>query len=111
MVIVLKTAGRKVVAWVVNRLIRMMGNRSFPALDFEEWKSVGLHFSQCGEDVVLEKIWTEKFGSDPGFYVDVGAFHPITYSNTHLLYRKGWRGKGNGDVSGDWRIDMRVLKE
>ena len=27
-----------------------------------------------------------------GFYVDVGAHHPIRFSNTFRLYRKGWRG-------------------
>jgi FkbM family methyltransferase len=27
-----------------------------------------------------------------GFYVDVGAHHPMRFSNTFLLYRKGWRG-------------------
>jgi FkbM family methyltransferase len=28
------------------------------------------------------------------FFVDVGAFDGITYSNTHLLYRRGWTGIG-----------------
>jgi hypothetical protein len=27
-----------------------------------------------------------------GFYIDVGAHHPFRYSNTHMLYRRGWRG-------------------
>ena len=27
-----------------------------------------------------------------GFYVDVGAFHPVKFSNTYLFYKKGWRG-------------------
>jgi FkbM family methyltransferase len=27
-----------------------------------------------------------------GFYVDVGAHHPFRYSNTQLLYQKGWSG-------------------
>jgi FkbM family methyltransferase len=27
-----------------------------------------------------------------GKYVDVGAFHPIKYSNTCLLFNKGWSG-------------------
>ncbi|HEX3616086.1 MAG TPA: FkbM family methyltransferase [Solirubrobacteraceae bacterium] len=27
-----------------------------------------------------------------GFYVDVGAFHPFRWSNTCLLYQRGWRG-------------------
>lgn len=27
-----------------------------------------------------------------GFYVDVGAHHPVQFSNTYLLHRRGWRG-------------------
>lgn len=27
-----------------------------------------------------------------GTYIDIGASHPITGSNTYLLYEKGWRG-------------------
>jgi len=27
-----------------------------------------------------------------GFYVDVGAFKPVSFSNTYGLYRRGWRG-------------------
>lgn len=31
-------------------------------------------------------------GIDRGFYVDVGAHHPYRFSNTYLLYRRGWHG-------------------
>lgn len=48
-----------------------------------------LYFSQFGEDIILEQLFTDI--SD-GFFVDVGAFHPIWFSNTWLLYKKGWRG-------------------
>lgn len=27
-----------------------------------------------------------------GFYVDVGAHHPVRFSNTYFFYKKGWRG-------------------
>lgn len=27
-----------------------------------------------------------------GFYVDVGAHHPVRYSNTCYFYKRGWRG-------------------
>lgn len=46
-------------------------------------------FSQCGEDRILNYIFAEK---KEGFYVDIGAFHPINCSNTYLFYEKGWRG-------------------
>ena len=52
-----------------------------------EWKNVRLSFSQFGEDLLLEHLLPPK-----GFYVDVGAYHPVTYSNTWLFSRNGWRG-------------------
>lgn len=46
-------------------------------------------YSQEGEDIVLNRIF-EKNTS--GFYVDIGSHHPIRFSNTYLLYKKGWHG-------------------
>lgn len=46
-------------------------------------------YSQNGEDIILASLFKKKKG---GFYVDVGAHHPERYSNTYLLYKKGWRG-------------------
>ncbi len=46
-------------------------------------------YSQFGEDIIIEKFFLDK---PDGFYVDVGAFHPKNYSNTYLLYLKGWKG-------------------
>lgn len=48
------------------------------------------HYSQFGEDIVLKEL-LKKEKSD-GFFVDVGCYHPKKYSNTYMLYRKGWRG-------------------
>ena len=50
-------------------------------------------FSQLGEDVAVLHLLTHRFRMQrPGFYVDVGAFHPRLYSNTQLLHLAGWRG-------------------
>jgi FkbM family methyltransferase len=38
----------------------------------------------------LKVLWDRD--SEPGFYVDIGCFHPTEYSNTYLLYLVGWRG-------------------
>lgn len=46
-------------------------------------------YSQFGEDKVLLELFKDKNG---GRYVDVGAHHPYRYSNTYLLYKKGWHG-------------------
>ncbi len=47
-------------------------------------------FSQVGEDKILERYFADR--TEPGFYVDIGANHPYTYSNTFKFYLKGWRG-------------------
>jgi len=49
-----------------------------------------ISFSQEGEDLVLNRF----FENNPtGFYVDVGAHHPIRFSNTYKFYKKGgWQG-------------------
>jgi FkbM family methyltransferase len=50
----------------------------------------GRSFAQHEEDVyVLEEIFA---GNSDGFYVDIGASHPLRISNTYLLYKSGWRG-------------------
>ncbi|MFL9934712.1 FkbM family methyltransferase [Paraburkholderia sp. RL18-103-BIB-C] len=49
-----------------------------------------LYYSQYGEDAVLREIISPTFNN--GVYVDVGAYHPIKFSNTYALYRRGWRG-------------------
>jgi FkbM family methyltransferase len=46
-------------------------------------------FSTCGEDLILSFLFQYKTS---GFFVDVGAWHPIKSSNTYLFYLKGWRG-------------------
>ena len=45
-------------------------------------------FGATGEDVLLNKIFSNKIG----FYIDVGALHPINGSLTYNLYKKGWNG-------------------
>jgi FkbM family methyltransferase len=47
-------------------------------------------FSSAGEDMILRHV----IGSDKmdGFYVDVGAYHPVRASNTYFFYLNGWRG-------------------
>ena len=55
--------------------------------NWDQWKRYS--YSQEGEDLILRKIFKKQ---DIGFYVDVGAHHPKRFSNTFLLYKKGWRG-------------------
>jgi FkbM family methyltransferase len=46
-------------------------------------------FGQESEDLILARMFDRQ---ETGFYVDVGAHHPFRFSNTYLLYRRGWRG-------------------
>jgi methyltransferase FkbM-like protein len=45
--------------------------------------------SQFGEDMLVRALLGER---SRGFYVDLGAHHPIYYSNTYHFYCRGWRG-------------------
>ena len=62
---------------------------------FSFFKSYGA----TGEDVLLNKI----FKDNKGFYIDVGALHPINGSLTHNLYKRGWTGL-------NFDIDERNIK-
>lgn len=45
--------------------------------------------SQFGEDMVIRSLLGN---AQRGFYVDIGSFHPVYYSNTYYFYCRGWRG-------------------
>lgn len=52
-----------------------------------------ISFSQEGEDRILIDYFMDRYGNDyKGCYVDLGAHHPIRFSNTYLLYKHGWSG-------------------
>ncbi len=46
-------------------------------------------YSQLGEDLVIDSLLGHK---EKGFYVDVGAGHPIICNNTMRFYKRGWMG-------------------
>jgi FkbM family methyltransferase len=46
-------------------------------------------YAQEGEDLILKRVFEHQ---PTGFYVDVGAHHPMRLSNTCIFYRAGWRG-------------------
>jgi hypothetical protein len=48
-----------------------------------------IQYSQWGEDQFINEFFKDKKN---GIYLDIGCFHPVMYSNTCLLHRKGWRG-------------------
>jgi Methyltransferase FkbM domain len=46
---------------------------------------------------------------EKGFYVEIGAHHPVYISNTHHFYSKGWRGI-NIDAIPDSMRTFKVLR-
>ena len=46
-------------------------------------------YSQHKEDLFINHYFKDR---DEGFYLDVGCYHPIKYSNTALLHNRGWQG-------------------
>ena len=64
--------------------IRMLHNIYVKNNYFVKKKS----YSMNGEDLFINNYFKDKIG----FYVDVGAYHPLELSNTYLLYKRGWSG-------------------
>ena len=48
-----------------------------------------LSYSQNNEDILL---WRALKNVEKGFYIDVGANHPVDDSVTKLFYENGWSG-------------------
>jgi hypothetical protein len=65
-----------------------------------------LSHSQFGEDMVVRQLLEE---TATGFFVEVGAHHPVYYSNTYHFYRRGWRGI-NIDAAPGSMDAFRVLR-
>jgi FkbM family methyltransferase len=69
-------------------------------LDFFRHKK---SYAQSGEDVVVASFF-ENLKGYKGFYVDVGAHHPVRFSNTYHFYRMGWRGINIDAMPGSMRF-------
>ena len=67
-----------------KRIIKMLKSQTF------EIVSPNI-YSQYGEDAVIYKLLCALSINLPS-YLDIGAHHPISDSNTYLLYRNGSRG-------------------
>lgn len=65
-----------------------------------------LSCSQFGEDMVVRHLLEDV---EDGFYVDIGAHHPVYYSNTYHFYRRGWRGINVDALPGSMEL-FQVLR-
>jgi hypothetical protein len=80
---------RRLLDWINSRLVR-------PQRRFAR-----TCYSQEGEDMILRRALKKR---KHGFYVDVGAHHPFRFSNTYMLYKKGWRGINIDAMPGSMRL-------
>jgi FkbM family methyltransferase len=48
-----------------------------------------MSYAQNREDVLLNRLFADR---SSGFYIDVGAYHPVFNSVTKLFYDRGWNG-------------------
>ena len=58
-------------------------------------------YAMDGEDLAIDQYIEKK---EKGFYLDIGAHHPIHRNNTQLLFNRGWEGI-NIDVN-QFSIDL-----
>ena len=74
----------------MKRLIpRLIKKRLREFIDYRFDRHATKSYSQEGEDMILKKL----LEAEPcGFFVDVGAHHPMRFSNTFYFYKKGWTG-------------------
>jgi FkbM family methyltransferase len=58
-----------------------------------EWRCANFSYSHFGEDLIVAHLLNPKIAAGiRGWYVDVGAFDPVSFSNTLLLHQRGWKG-------------------
>jgi len=62
-------------------------------------------YAKEGEDIILSRLFREK---SVGFYVDIGAHHPKRFSNTYLLYCRGWRGINIDAMPGSMKLFQQI---
>jgi len=64
-------------------------------------------YSQFGEDLFVDSLLGAA--SHIGYYVDVGCYRPVQFSNTYRLYQLGWRGLAI-DASPRWRDEWAAIR-
>lgn len=75
---------KKILPLPLKKILRRF--RDFYQWDIYYQKSWSLE----GEDLILSRFFENI--KPNGFYVDVGAHHPLRFSNTYKFYKQGWHG-------------------
>ena len=89
--------------WVFSVSVRLINkNLSLFIKNFDKnYLHAKASYSQQGEDLIIQRLISHTVKIDKKFYVDIGGFHPIAFSDTYLLYQNGWRG-----YVFDWSITL-----
>jgi FkbM family methyltransferase len=79
------------IAYLFSKILSILRTGKSQVWSRDEIRQMNFSFSQFGEDVVISN-YLARYSVGEGIYLDVGAFNPITFSNTLLLYKQGWQG-------------------
>lgn len=94
------TLAKRIMPLLIKNILRRI--RDFFQWDMYHQKS----WSQEGEDMILSRYFENS--KTNGFYIDVGAHHPVRFSNTYKLYKQGWRGINIDPMPGSMKIFNRL---
>lgn len=72
------------------------------------YHSAKTSWSQLGEDMIIDFIFTWQLGCPLPSYLDIGANHPSSLSNTYFFYKKGCVGV---NVEPDKDLIKHILTE
>jgi FkbM family methyltransferase len=62
---------------------------NFLSIIKRKYKYKKISYSFNGVDLIINYIFKNKIN---GFYLDIGAQHPISNNNTYILHKRGWGG-------------------
>src|SRR5690242_15209281 len=76
----------------MKRLVKKVFNKfGLEVLRLRQFSPSHISYSQCGEDAIIDYIFRLRGIHQPS-YIDIGANHPFSLSNTAMFYVKGCRG-------------------
>lgn len=87
----MKSLLKRLLSICVSVPLSILKSEQFKSISGVELENANFYFSQFGEDILVYNL-LRTTRNQKGIYVDVGAFDPMLFSNTHLLYKRGWRG-------------------
>lgn len=75
--------------WIKRKFARYLQPSIGRLIESPLLSGSNMSYSQEGEDMILARFFENRVS---GFYVDIGAHHPIRFSNTYKFYCRGWKG-------------------